>query len=347
MGSEDLHLLEWGELADEYLGPAFTRKFSNGDILYGSRRTYLRKVAVAHFDGITANTTFVIKPNEKRIVKELLPFVMLSEGFTQHSIRNSKGSVNPYINWKDIANYEFLLPPKEQQEKLAKLLWRADSALESALTAILRVDITRRAFIADCFAEKAERYVRLQDAAEVRYGLTMNSRRKTLPNQRPYLRVANVGREKIDLSEVKEVGCSDTDLETFILKQGDILVVEGHANIHEIGRSAIWNGDTKEMLHQNHLIRARCKIGLVPRFLSAYINSPRGRGYFQGMAKSTSGLNTINSTVVKDFKVPVIPKDEQRDFVTKLEVLENSQARAVKHSENQRQLLKSLINQIF
>lgn len=112
MVSEDLHIRDWGELTDEYLGPAFIRKFEKGDILYGSRRTYLRKVAVAHFNGITSNTTFVIKANEAKIDKRLLPFVMLSEGFTEHSIRNSKGSVNPYINWKDIAEYEFLLPPQ-------------------------------------------------------------------------------------------------------------------------------------------------------------------------------------------------------------------------------------------
>ena len=130
MASEDLHLREWGELTDEYLGPAFIRKFEQGDILYGSRRTYLRKVAVAHFDGITSNTTFVIKANEAKIDKLLLPFVMLCEGFAEHSIRNSKGSVNPYINWKDIADYEFLLPPKDQQAKLAELLWAMDEVIE-------------------------------------------------------------------------------------------------------------------------------------------------------------------------------------------------------------------------
>ncbi|WP_367156147.1 restriction endonuclease subunit S [Methylomonas sp. HYX-M1] len=107
-----------------------------GDILYGSRRTYLRKVAVAHFDGITSNTTFVIKANEAKIDKRLLPFVMLSEGFAEHSIRNSKGSVNPYINWKDIANYEFLLPPKNQQAKLAELLWAMDEVIEKHLDSL-------------------------------------------------------------------------------------------------------------------------------------------------------------------------------------------------------------------
>lgn len=133
MYSEDLHLREWGELKDEYLGPAFIRYFEKGDMLYGSRRTYLRKVTIAPFEGITSNTTFVIKANEDLIDKNLLPFLMLSDEFTEHSIRNSKGSVNPYINWKDIANYEFLLPPKEQQAEIAELLWAMDEVIESTL----------------------------------------------------------------------------------------------------------------------------------------------------------------------------------------------------------------------
>jgi type I restriction enzyme, S subunit len=133
MSSEDLHLREWGELKDEYLGPAFIRKFEEGDILYGSRRTYLRKVVIAPFEGITSNTTFVVKANEKKINRRLLPFVMMSDGFTQHSIRNSKGSVNPYVNWKDLSGYKFLLPPKDQQAELAELLLSIDALVESDL----------------------------------------------------------------------------------------------------------------------------------------------------------------------------------------------------------------------
>src|SRR5690606_35217460 len=90
---------------------------------------------------ITSNTTFVIKPNEKKIDKRLLPFVMLSEGFSEHSIRNSKGSVNPSVNWKDLANYEFLLPPKDQQAELAELLWAVDEVIEKDLAVLEKLDI--------------------------------------------------------------------------------------------------------------------------------------------------------------------------------------------------------------
>lgn len=130
MISEDIHLRKWGNVGDGYLGPAFIRRFSKGDILYGSRRTYLKKVALADFNGITANTTFVIKANEELIEPILLVHLMLSDKFTEYSVQNSRGSVNPYINWKDIADYEFLLPPKSEQKRLAELLWAADEMIE-------------------------------------------------------------------------------------------------------------------------------------------------------------------------------------------------------------------------
>jgi type I restriction enzyme S subunit len=63
-------------------------RFRPGHVLYGSRRTYLRKVAVADFEGITANTTFVIEPKDTKVLMpELLPFLMQTESFHEHSVR--------------------------------------------------------------------------------------------------------------------------------------------------------------------------------------------------------------------------------------------------------------------
>jgi type I restriction enzyme, S subunit len=95
MASGDLRIRRWGEIGSDYLGPAFHMRFRPGDVLYGSRRTYLRKVAVAEFDGITANTTFVLRPADaKRLLPAFLPCVMQTEAFHTHSERESKGSVN-------------------------------------------------------------------------------------------------------------------------------------------------------------------------------------------------------------------------------------------------------------
>lgn len=163
MNSEDVHIREFGELTDEYLGPAFIRHFKEGDILYGSRRTYLKKVAVAHFEGITSNTTFVINAKENVIDKRLLPFLMLSDKFTERSIMHSKGSVNPYINWKDLANYEFLLPPKEQQAELAELLWAMDTVIEKNLEVLERLEGYKKSFIGNHIFDKNSKRVKLKD----------------------------------------------------------------------------------------------------------------------------------------------------------------------------------------
>ena len=132
MDTDDLRIRHWGEIGDGYLGPAFHMQFKPGHVLYGSRRTYLRKVAVADFSGITANTTYVLESVDPDVLlPELLPFIMQSRPFIDHSVRESKGSVNPYINFSDIAWYEFKLPPPPEQARLLNVLAAAEAKYQS------------------------------------------------------------------------------------------------------------------------------------------------------------------------------------------------------------------------
>ena len=132
MDSEDLTIHRHGDFATDDVGPAFTRIFRPGQILYGSRRTYLKKIAVADFSGICANTTFVLESKDETVfLTRLLPFIMLSESFTRWSIAHSKGSTNPYVLFSDLADYEFDLPPIDEQRILADKLWAAYRLNES------------------------------------------------------------------------------------------------------------------------------------------------------------------------------------------------------------------------
>lgn len=132
MDTEDLTIRRRGLFATDDVGPAFIREFHAGQILYGSRRTYLKKVAVADFDGVTANTTFVLETKNEEVLRQrLIPFIMLSEGFTAWSIKKSKGSTNPYVLFADIAGYEFELPDLETQDKLVEVLWNAVKTQDS------------------------------------------------------------------------------------------------------------------------------------------------------------------------------------------------------------------------
>lgn len=131
MDTDDLRLRRWGEIGSGYLGPAFHIRFKPGQVLYGSRRTYLRKVAVADFEGICANTTFVLEPkNPSELLPEFLPFLMQTESFNAFSVKNSKGSVNPYINFSDLERFEFVLPSLDIQSQIASAI---TSALECEL----------------------------------------------------------------------------------------------------------------------------------------------------------------------------------------------------------------------
>lgn len=150
MDTDDLQIRRWGSIGDGYLGPAFHMRFKPGHVLYGSRRTYLRKVAVADFEGVTANTTFVLESkNPSLLLPELLPYVMQTESFHEHSIKQSKGSVNPYINFSDLTWYEFALPPPEHQRRIAHLLDAGRRVHDRLRTLALTANALYQAFAGD------------------------------------------------------------------------------------------------------------------------------------------------------------------------------------------------------
>lgn len=156
MGTDDLRLRRWGDIGDGYLGPAFHMRFKPGHVLYGSRRTYLRKVAVANFEGITANTTYVLEPKDPNVLlPELLPFIMQTEAFNQHSVRESKGSVNPYVNFSDLAWYEFTLPPIEVQRTFVRELRSHLGLVYSLGGAIVAGELGVRAMLNTAFPADA------------------------------------------------------------------------------------------------------------------------------------------------------------------------------------------------
>ena len=137
MDTDDLRIRRWGTIDDGYLGPAFHMRFKPGQVLYGSRRTYLRKVAVPDFEGICANTTFVLESKDPTVlIPELLPFIMQTEAFHDHSIKQSKGSVNPYVNFSDLAWYEFALPPLEEQRRISRLLLSVETVRQHIQDAV-------------------------------------------------------------------------------------------------------------------------------------------------------------------------------------------------------------------
>jgi len=161
--------------------------------------------------------------------------------------------------------------------------------------------------------------VSLGDVAEIQGGIQKQPKRSPQRNAFPFLRVANVTAQGLNLDEIHAIELFDGELERYQLRRGDLLVVEGNGSASQIGRAAVWDGSIKDAVHQNHLIRVRPGCLLNERFLGLVWNSPSNRADLARIASSTSGLHTLSVGKLKKVMLPLPPVDTQRRIVEILE----------------------------
>lgn len=162
----------------------------------------------------------------------------------------------------------------------------------------------------------------LDQLAAIEGGITKGQkrRRETTPREVPYLRVANVQRGYLDLSDLKTIAAQEDEIAALRLRNGDVLFTEG-GDRDKLGRGWVWNDELEECIHQNHIFRARPNRELIdPKFLS-YHGNHFGRDWFSRTGKQTTNLASINKGILKRFPVPVPPIDEQLRIVAKIEEL--------------------------
>lgn len=120
-----LKLARWGSPSDV---EATKLRFKPGDIIFGKRRAYQRKLAVADFEGICSAHSMVLRAREDAVVPGYLPVFMQSEYFFETALRISVGGLSPTINWRELARQEFLLPPESDQQRIADVLWATETS---------------------------------------------------------------------------------------------------------------------------------------------------------------------------------------------------------------------------
>lgn len=133
---EEVTLTAWDEGSDN----TFTKMFRKGNVLFGRRRAYLKKAAVAPFDGICSGDITVIEAIPDRILPELLPFIIQNDELFDFAVGKSAGSLSPRVKWDHLKNYEFELPDMGKQRELAELLWAMDATKKSYQKLIAATD---------------------------------------------------------------------------------------------------------------------------------------------------------------------------------------------------------------
>ena len=154
----------------------------------------------------------------------------------------------------------------------------------------------------------------LEDIVDIQGGITKNKKREAMKLQLPYLRVANILPNELDLTEVKTIGLTEQEYEAVRLISGDLLIVEGNGSDTQIGRSAIWNGQIDPCVHQNHLIRVRLRDEALPLYVQTFLSSSEGRRQIMAKAVNTSGLHTLSTRKIRSIEIPVPPFSLQREF---------------------------------
>jgi type I restriction enzyme S subunit len=191
---------------------------------------------------------------------------------------------------------------------------------------------------------------RLDDITDIQGGIAKGKKvsgKKT--RTLPYLRVANVQRSSLDLSEIKEIEIAEDEVERYLVRRRDLLITEG-GDWDKVGRTAIWDGRIEPMAHQNHVFRARLILAEQnERWLERYLNSQFARDYFAGSSKQTTNLASINKTQLRSCTVPLPPLAEQNRIIQKVDELmalcDQLKERLNQASETRCQLAETIVEQ--
>lgn len=314
--------------------------FEPGDILYGKLRPYLNKVHLAATSGACSTDIIVMRPRPG-VSGRFVAHRLRMGDFVRYALERSTGVGRPRVSPKVVSQFVISLPRLDEQNAVADLIDELLSDVAAGLRSV-RLVAERRGYMRAAVLESAFRgsllglptddstalplgwsWARLGDpsVASVQSGLTKNSTRTRLPLRRPYMRVANVYADRLDLSEMKEIGVTLAEAERLRLEKDDLLIVEGNGSREHIGRVAVWDGSIDDCVHQNHIIRARTTDAMNPRFILYWLLSPRGRQNVIERAHTTSGLYTLSKGKVEALPVPITDRPTQDRLVAEVDAL--------------------------
>lgn len=340
-----LHLRQWGHPSD-VTGQKLA--FKKGDVIFGRRRAYQRKIAVAEFDGICSAHAMVVRAKPKMILPEFLPFFLQSDMFMERAIEISVGSLSPTINWKTLKVQEFPLPPLDEQKRIAEILWAADEAIQKykvslnsltafksqALRVSLRHESTREMSCAELYCNPPRNgFSPKTNASEVGC---------------PTLSIGAVRDGKVNPNgNTKYAEISPSDLEKFRLMSGDILVVRGNGNKTLCGKAGLVSEIPEDCFYPDLLIRiAFDEKKILPPFAVEQWNDPLTHSKLLAFAKSTNGIWKINGKDLRQHKLLVPDLDVQKEIVNQLSVVSAREEELSNHIEVLLGLQRQIANDV-
>lgn len=356
LDADSLRIRRWGEITDV---ESTKLRFQPGDIIFGKRRVYQRKLAVADFEGICSAHAMVLRAKPDVVLPEFLPFFMQSDHFMERALEISVGSLSPTINWKTLAAEEFALPPIEEQQRLVAALtaiWDCEERLNDALARAISLE--ESVLVSSLFEDPNSKagtnsehmldrvrpgfvLERISDVADVAYGISAAVSNNTNPAIGwPILTGANITLEgNIDLFKIVYHPAPKKD--DFVLRRGDVLLNWRSGSAEHVGKAALFdlNGD---WTFASFILRVRSSEQLNNRYLWRLLNFMRKKRLF-GKSMSQQINFKMNAAYFRNVHIPCPARERQDSLVCELQLAWN----AIEALRSRRNRLHELRNMVM
>ena len=322
----------------------FTKSFESGDMLFGRRRAYLKKAAMAPFDGICSGDITVIRANPERLSPDLLPFLIQNDYLFDYAVEKSAGSLSPRVKWEHLKAYGLLLPDLEEQQKTAEVLWAIEETCQSYKKLLAETDELVKSQFIEMFGTVQKR-MRIDELCKhFSDGDWIESKDQADEGIR-LIQTGNVGngeyKDKGDkarfISEdtFTRLGCTE-------VFPGDILI----SRLPDpIGRACIVPEMPKAITAVDCTI-VRLKDCMLPSFFVNYTKTP---AYTEQIDSFTTGSTRkrVSRANLGSITVPVPDIDEQKRFVQLVEQSERAKQALQQSLKEARTLQKKIVEDNF
>jgi type I restriction enzyme S subunit len=332
----ELKIRRWGSTSDLI---SAMKLFSKGDTLFARRNAYLRRASKVEFDGVCSGDAIVLREKRKYLVEGFLPLLMNTDAFWEYALANAAGSMSKRVNVKSLMKYQFPLPPKDEQRRIADILWAADEAFENWRTVYCDLDSAKRTIVADMFRNglRNERkkssllgqvpeswdIVRLDEAAEF------------LDGRRIPLKDADRAKRKGPYPYYGASGIID-HVDDFIFDESIILLSEDGFNLVHRNSPIAFRVDGKCWVNNHaHVLKpqSRIDIDLLVEYLESLSLEPYITGTYQ---------RKLNKSACEAIPVPIPNHAEQELMTRTLESFAEALLHARSHTDRLRELRTNL-----
>lgn len=350
MDAESLHIKRWSSQKEgEEINPTFYKIFRKGQILFPTRNPHLRRTVLASFDGICGEKTLTLEPKSELVLPEFIPFLFHSENFYAHTTGAIIGSTNPHCRWRDVANFEFPLPPKAEQARLAELLWAMDEVIEKEKGVLEKLQVSLSVKSSHIIWNSKHEMKPLVSFAENSIGKFVDG---------DWIESKDQSEEGIRLLQLADIGIGEfinksrryisqdtfKRLRCFEVLPGDVLIARMP---NPIGRACIVEDIGSKMITAVDCCIARVDSSHSSKMYLLYLLNSFEFLHKANLLASGTTRQRIARKSLEEIEVPKPILKTQLEIVEKLEILGNCILEIKTKISASQSLQKSLINQIF